>query len=273
MSTKTSLYDFHIHTEFSPDSSTPLEDYAQLADQLSIHIGFLDHFELAFLNRPDYLNYDNLPQLLESFDHVHSQYPQTFLGLEVDFYSNQSASVAEFCDSYRKDFDYLIGTVHTIDGLAVTTKEELDMLIRRIGLPEIVARYFDEVEAAIESKLFNGIAHIDAVMRFVPLYSNTEDLRSFSRQRTLELGHLCQKTNLIIEVNLRGLNHPWGQMHPSLHLLEQLVKTGAQFYVGSDSHTLQDFQEATDSIQQLHGFLRENSALSLPVSLSSSLDA
>ena len=265
MSTEPTIYDLHIHTEFSPDSSETLENYALAADKLSIYIGFLDHFELAFLDRPGYLNYDKLPQLLEAFDQVHRDYPYTSLGLEVDFYSNQSASVAEFCDDFRHDFDYFIGTVHTIDELAVTTKEELDVLISRIGLQKIVERYYDEVEEAIQSKLFDGIAHIDAVMRFIPLYSDSEKLQLYSQKRTLELGKLCHEVGLIIEVNLRGLNHPWGQIHPSLALIENLVKTGAQFYVGSDSHSLQEFHDAVSHLRQLHGFLREHQALSLPI--------
>jgi histidinol-phosphatase (PHP family) len=267
MSTQPSFYDMHIHTEFSPDSSTPLEAYAQAAEELSIHIGFLDHLELAFLNRPGYLNFENLPKLLETFDQIHGQYPHTSLGLEVDFYSERQSMVAEFYDDYRKDFHYLIGTVHTIDGLAVTIKEELDVLVDRLGIQMVVRRYFKEVEGVIRSGLFNGIAHIDGVMRFVPLYSSDIELNEFWQQRTLELCQLCQKTGVLIEINLRGLNNPWGRMHPPQFLIDKLVHSGAQFYVGSDSHTLQDFIDAVPHIQQLHRYLKEHGGLTLPVSL------
>lgn len=256
----------HIHTEFSPDSSTPLEAYAQTAEELAIHIGFLDHLELAFLNRQGYLNFQTLPQLLETFDQIHGQYPYTSLGLEVDFYSDRQSLVAEFCDDYRKDLHYLIGTVHTIDGLAVTIKEEMDVLVSRLGLRVMVQRYFEEVERAIRSELFDGIAHIDGVMRFVPLYSNHEELDVFWQQRTLELCQLCQKTGVLIEINLRGLNYSWGRMHPPKFLIEKLVNSGAQFYVGSDSHTLQDFKDAVPHLQQLHKYLKEHSGLTLPIS-------
>jgi HisJ family histidinol phosphate phosphatase len=264
MSQPASIYDLHIHTEFSPDSQTPLEAYAQVAEQKSIHIGFLDHFELAFLERPDYLNYDNLPRLLEDFEQTQKQYPNISLGLEVDYYSARSTTVAEFCDDFRKDFDYFIGTVHTLDGLAVTTKEELDVLIKRIGLPMIVQRYFDEVEGAIRSGLFEGIAHLDGVMRFVPMHSNDQELIDFWYQRTLEVGKECQKWNVIIEVNLRGLVHPWGKLHPSQSIIEDLMEAGAQFYVGSDSHSISDFEEAVPQLQQLHRFLREHGGFKLP---------
>jgi histidinol-phosphatase (PHP family) len=272
MPVKSSFFDLHIHTEFSPDSKTTLDAYAQLAEALKIHIGFLDHFELAFLNSLDYLNYDTLPKLLESFDQTQARYPNVSLGLEVDYYSDHATSVAEFHDDFRKDFDYFIGTVHVIDGLAVTTQEELEVLVSRIGLPQIIRRYFDEVEAAIRSRLFDGIAHIDGVMRFVPFYSTSPSLNEFWCQRTLELGKLCQQKGVLIEINLRGLHHPWGKMHPSQSLVQELIESGAQFYVGSDSHTLSDFKKASPKLKQLHRFLREHNSLRLPASLDSLLE-
>jgi histidinol-phosphatase (PHP family) len=267
MSKQRPVFDMHIHTEFSPDSSTPLRAYAEVADQLSIHIGFLDHFELAFMNRQNYLNYNSLPRLLESFDNTQSQYPDTSLGLEIDFYSDQISSVAEFCDGHRKDFDYFIGTVHTIDGLAVTIREELETLITRIGLAAILRRYFDEVEGAIRSGLFDGIAHIDGVMRFVPLYNEGKNLMDYWHQRTFELGKLCVAYGIPIEINLRGLHYPWGQTHPSQLLIAQLIQEGAHFFVGSDSHKLKDFENAVPQLRKVHAYLMEQAGLELPLPL------
>jgi histidinol-phosphatase (PHP family) len=263
-------YDLHLHTEFSPDSSTSLEAYAQRADQLSIHVGFLDHFELAFLDRPDYLNFDQFPRLLEAYDRVHSHYPHTSIGLEVDYYTDLAPQLAEFCDEYKSDFDYFIGVVHTVNRLALTIQEELDELVKKIGLREILNLYFDEVESAIRSQLFTGIAHIDGVMRFVPLYSGSSVVTSLWKQRTKEVGLLCQELDVLIEVNLRGLNHPWGRMHPDTQLIDELIRSGAQFFVGSDSHSLKDFEKAVSQLLQMNSYLVAKKALRLPESLKDS---
>ena len=196
-------YDLHVHTEFSPDSTTPLERYAQSADEHAIHVGFCDHFELAFMERPDYLNHDRLGQLLERYDQVHSQYPHTSLSLEIDYYSDLASEVAEFCDTYRNDLDYLIGVVHTVDRQAVTTPEEMAQLVSQMDLATILERYFHEVEAAISSQLFDGLAHIDGVMRYVPLYPGSLNLETYWQERTLQLGRLCRKHGVLVEVNLR----------------------------------------------------------------------
>ncbi len=264
MSQEPLIHDLHIHTNYSPDSTTPLKDYAQAGAQLSIHTGFLDHWELAFLDRKDYLNYESIPLLLEEYDQVHANYPHTSIGLEVDFYSDLSSSIAEFCDNYRKDFDYFIGVIHTVERLAVTSLDDMNLLITRFGLQTVLEYYFQEVEAAIRSKLFDGIAHLDVVMRFRPLYPNNMHIESQWRESTLDLGRLCQKMNVLIEVNLGGLNHPWGHSHPSLSIIDDLVKSGAKFYLGSDSHGLQQFLAIIPHLKLMYAYLTKNKALSLP---------
>lgn len=262
-----SNFDLHVHTEFSPDSTTPLEAYALRANQLSIHVGFLDHFELAFLDRHDYLNPNQFPRLLEEYDRVHSRYPSTSIGLEVDYYTDLAPQLAEFCDDYKNDFDYFIGVVHTVNRLALTILEEMDELVKKIGLREILERYFDEVESAIRSQLFTGIAHIDGVMRFLPRYSGSSEVTSLWKQKTKELGLLCQEQDVLIEVNLRGLKHPWGRMHPDPQLIDELIQSGAQFFVGSDSHSLKDFENTAPQLRQMNSFLVDQNALRLPESL------
>lgn len=264
MSQKSLIHDLHIHTNYSPDSTTPLLDYAQLGAQLAIHTGFLDHWELAFLDRKDYLNFDRLPLLLEDYDQVHSDYPHTSIGLEVDFYSDLSSSIADFCDNYRKDFDYFIGVIHTVERLAVTNVDDMNLLITRYGIQNVLEYYFQEVEAAIRSQLFDGIAHLDGVMRFIPLYPDNTHILPQWHESTLDLGRLCHQMNVLIEVNLRGLNHPWGRSHPSLSIIDDLVKSGAKFYLGSDSHGLQEFLSTIPSLKQMHTHLDKSKALSLP---------
>ena len=264
MPSRLEAYDLHVHTEFSPDSTTPLESYAQCADAHSIHVGFCDHFELAFMERPDYLNHDRLIQLFERYDQVHSQYPNTSLSLEIDYYSDLASEVAEFCDTHRKDLDYLVGVVHTIDRYAVTTQEELAQLISRMDLTTILERYFDEVESAISSKLFEGLAHIDGVMRYVPLYPVSDDLEAYWEQRTLQLGRLCRKQGVLVEVNLHGLHHPWKRTHPAEPIIKELAQDGVRFYVGSDSHSLQNFQESISLLKQTHNILNERNCLQIP---------
>lgn len=267
MSEQVLAYDLHVHTKYSPDATVPLCEYAKKAEQFALHVGFLDHFELAFTDRPGYLHQGILPQLFEEFDQVHENYPNTSLGLEIDYYSDLASEVAEFCDEYRKDLDYLIGVAHTVDRLAVTTPEDLTILVKKIGLEAILQSYFNEVEAAIESGLFEGIAHLDGVMRFLPWYKGFEEVKSIWLQRTRELGQLCIKKNLLIEINLYGRFSPWAQYSPSYDIINELIQKGARFYVGSDSHTLKTFIETAPLVREVNDYLRHHRVLGLPKKL------
>jgi histidinol-phosphatase (PHP family) len=264
------VYDLHLHTHFSSDSVEELAAFAEAGEQHSIHVGFLDHFELAFQDRQDYLTEERLPELLEEFDTVHSRYPNTSLSLEIDYYSNLSSEVEEFCDRQRHNFDYLIGTVHNVDRLAVTSRREMTLLVQKYGLLVVLRRYFDEVEASIRSKLFDGIAHIDAVMRYAPKFSeSSHEIENYWRTKTLELGKICSKFALPVEVNLTGLNYPWGRMHPDQEIIDILAEFGTTFFVGSDSHRIKAFVNAVPLVRQMTTYLQKRGALQLPRNIGS----
>lgn len=263
-------YDLHVHTRYSSDSTAELGEYASAGQRYACHVGFLDHFELAFTDRPGYLREDQLPSLFEEFDRVHAVYPHTSLSLEVDYYTELATEVAEFCDRYHEDFGYLIGAVHTIDELAVTVPAEFGALVRRFGLLGTMKRYFDEVENAIRANLFDGIAHIDGVMRYVTTYPKVYAAETFWQVRTRELGHLCRQQGLLMEVNLGGLRPPWGRTHPDSEILDELIAAGTHFYPSSDSHSVAVFVEAVPLCRKMTDYLFEKGALQLPGKLGSS---
>ena len=108
-------------------------------------------------------------------------------------------------------------------------------------------------------------------MRFLPLFPESPEVTSIWKQRTKEMGLLCQKLGILIEVNLRGLNHPWGRMHPDPQIIDELILAGAKFFVGSDSHSLKDFENTAPQLCQLNAYLLEKQALRLPDSIQSSV--
>jgi HisJ family histidinol phosphate phosphatase len=264
VSSKSLVYDLHIHTNFSPDSNVPMEAYAQKGQQLSCHVGFLDHFEYAFTSRPDYLNEDRLVLLLEAFDRVHTSYPNTSLGLEVDFFLDLQSELAEFCDDHKRDFDYFIGAFHVIDRLAVTESKEMGILVRKFGLLTVLKRYFEGMEVAIKSKLFDGMAHLDVVMRFASAYPNFPKVKQLWQNQTQELGLLCKENGVLVEVNVGGLNQPWKHTYPSRDMVDQLLDAGTRFFVGSDSHTLEAFLNMIPEVREITEYLRKRDGFSLP---------
>lgn len=265
------VYDLHVHTKFSPDSTEPMETYAQKGQQLSCHIGFLDHFEYAFTSHPNHLTEKRIVLLLEEFDRVHAAYPNTSLGLEVDYFIDLKSEIAEFCDDHRNDFDYLIGAFHVIGRLAVTESKEMNVLVKKHGLFDVLKRYFKGMETVIQSKLFDGIAHLDVVMRFANAYPDLPKVQQFWQKRTKEIGLLCKKTGVLVEANVGGLYQPWGRSYPNREIIDQLLDAGTSFFIGSDSHTLEAFINAAPIVREMTEYLKQRDGLCLPGGLESSL--
>jgi len=257
---KTTIADLHLHTHYSTDvpfGCASFRDYCQLGEQYAIHVGFLDHFEIPeFLHNPEYTFFgeDTMMKYLEEFDVVHSEFPNSSLGLEVDYYPEFETELSEFIETYRADFARFITSIHVIDGKAITVREECKQVLEKYRFVELRAMYFRNLEAAIESGLFDGLAHIDVLYRFVnelfdpgPLQENDSEV--------LRLGKRCKDRGLKIELNISGLGHTVKRPYPALDIVETLHKYGATFFVGSDSHLPRHFSKRIKMIRRMNRFL------------------
>jgi histidinol phosphatase-like PHP family hydrolase len=108
----------------------------------------------------------------------------------------------------------------------------------------------------IESKIFKNICHIDTIYR----YLNEHDIKpledcDISDERVLNLGRLCIKNKISIEYNLSGLHFPIDRPFPSKEIAKKLKKERARFFVGSDSHSVEIFQENISEVKNAYKFL------------------
>jgi len=254
------ISDLHLHTHYSSDvplGCAPFREYCQLGEQFTIHVGFLDHFEIPeFLNNPKYALYGELgvTKYIEEFEQVHAEFPNSSLGLEVDYYPEFEAELAEFLDTYRTDFSRFIGSVHVIDGKAITLREECKQVLKKYQFPEFHNIYFQTLEAAIDSNLFDGIAHIDVLYRFVNELFDPGPLVEDNRE-VLRLGKRCKDRNLTIELNISGFGHAIKRPYPSLDIVKTLQEYEATFFVGSDSHLPRHFAKRISMIHRMNQFL------------------
>ncbi len=252
--------DYHLHTHYSSDVPLGLasfRDYCQLGELYAIHVGFLDHFEIPeFLHNPKYALYgeQGMIKYIEEFEEVHAEFPNSSLGLEVDYYPEFKAELDEFIDTYRVDFCRFIGAIHVIDGKAITVRNECKQLLEKYQFTELRAIYFRKLEAAIESRLFDGIAHIDVLYRFVNELFNPGILQGRDNE-VYRLGKLCKDRGLTIELNISGFEHAVKRPYPALDIVKTLNKYGAEFFVGSDSHLPRHFSKRIEVIRSIYWFL------------------
>ncbi|NHJ22742.1 MAG: histidinol-phosphatase HisJ family protein [Candidatus Lokiarchaeota archaeon] len=254
--------DYHIHTNWSvdiKDNGPTFRDYLEIAERAKINICFLEHYELYYIERDKNNPFYNgkIDDYLEELDQLKENYNFFLKGLEVDYYKDREVELMEFMDDYGKELDFIGGTVHEwIYTYPVTSRERLERLLNKIPMKQVIDDYFETYRKMIESKIFKNVCHIDTIYRYI----NENDIKpsddcDTSDERILNLGRLCKKNNIRIEYNLSGVRFPIKRPFPSKQIVSQLKLEGAKFFISSDSHSLEFFEETFPKVIQAYEFL------------------
>ncbi|MBY9019539.1 MAG: hypothetical protein KGD67_00680 [Candidatus Lokiarchaeota archaeon] len=254
--------DYHIHTRWSSDISENgphFEDYIEIAETEEINICFLEHYELYSIERDKsnpFYN-DKLDDYLEELDDLKGNYKFILSGLELEYYRDREVELLEFMDDYEKELDFIGGTLHEwIYHYPITSRTKLLELLEKVQMKQVIDDYFEISKMMIESKIFKNICHIDTIYRYI----NDHDIIpledcDISEERVLDLGRLCIKNKIGIEYNLSGLRFPINRPFPSKDIAKKLKSERARFFVGSDSHSVDNFQKNISKVKDANRFL------------------
>ena len=257
--------DFHVHTNWSLDiieKGPKFEDYISIAEKNRINLCFLDHYELYYIekDRTNPFSNQNIYNYLEKIDQLKETYDFILSGLEVDYYVDREMELQELMDDLGNEIDFVAGTVHEwIPGYPITLREKVIDLMKKIPLKQIIDEFFDVTKKMILSGIFKNICHIDTVFRYI----NENDIippkdYDISDDRVIELGRICKEKHVAIEYNLSGFKFPINRPFPSKSVATQLKEEGANFFIGSDSHSIEYFEETIPKLKKAHEFLNLN---------------
>jgi histidinol-phosphatase (PHP family) len=145
------------------------------------------------------------------------------LGLEVDYVQGREEETRELLAAYP--WDYLLGSVHFIDGHGIDGPPPL---VEAVGVEETWRRYEATLRAAAESGLFDTLAHPDLVKMFGPrLEWAWSDLIQ-------ALDGVC------LEVSSAGLHKRHGRLYPEPALLAAARAQDVPITLASDAHSPQN---------------------------------
>jgi histidinol-phosphatase (PHP family) len=145
------------------------------------------------------------------------------LGLEVDYVQGREDETRTLLEPYP--WDYLIGSVHFIDGHGIDGPPPL---VEAVGVEETWRRYEATLSAAAASGLFDTLAHPDLVKMFGPTLEWAWD------DLIQALDGVC------LEVSSAGLHKRHGRLYPEPELLAAARRGGISITLASDAHTPQD---------------------------------
>lgn len=228
------MIDLHTHHERCGHAHGSLAAYAASAAARGVRVlGLSDHAPL-FASHDDH-SAPTTQMAISAFDGylaecrtVRERFAADVdvrIGVEADYLPGTEAMYRAQLE--RADLDYVIGSVHTVDDHHIYRPtdwpEDLDTV-------DLHLRYHQAIQAAVGSRLFDVLGHLDALKVFAPAPNADEVARATTT--TLEA---IADSGIVVEVNAAGLRK-CGELFPAPALIARLHRRGVRFTFGSDAH-------------------------------------
>jgi histidinol-phosphatase (PHP family) len=152
------------------------------------------------------------------------------LGLELEWLPGRDGELAQLLEPYP--WDYLLGSVHLIDGEAVDMEPGP---WESMSVEDVWRHYFEALGDLAGSGLADVLAHPDLV-------------KIFGRRPASETVEECHEraasaiagTDVAVEVSTAGLRKPVGELYPDADFLARCRERGVVATLASDAHVAQD---------------------------------
>lgn len=109
------MYDYHTHSSFSDDSSTPMETMITRAIELGIkELAITDHFDPGYAD-PDYpflLDFEQYHKALLVIEESYRNQIKLIKGIEIGILEHEFPACSTAVDSFP--YDFVIGSFHTL---------------------------------------------------------------------------------------------------------------------------------------------------------------
>jgi histidinol-phosphatase (PHP family) len=228
------MIDLHVHTSRCGHAAGSPKQYVEAARRAQIRtLGFADHLPLPDGFPDGYaMSWPDLPAYVDDVLAAAARSasdggPRVLLGIEADWIAGHELLVAGALRAHP--FDFVIGSVHFVDGWALDDPREMAGY-DRWSTEALWTRYFSDLAAAASTGLFDVMAHPDLVKKFgfFPEFDTTALFE--------ETAAVLAECGVAVEVNTAGLRKPCEELYPGRDLLAACRRRGVPATMGSDAH-------------------------------------
>ena len=247
--------DFHVHSSFSADSATAMEDQIQAALAKGLDsICFTEHLDLdsPFRNAPPddpeadfHLDYEAYHDMLMLKKIHYAGQIRIFFGLELGLNYRMTGDLSSFLKEHD-GFDFIIGSTHS-------ARDGMDPYYDSFFRPWPGETDFDPYRLYFEEALrnirafddFDSYGHLDYILRCGPASadaSTPERTASFLYEKYADLIDpiLCELVlrGKALELNTSPLKKGFPETNPGKAILKKYHDFGGRLVtIGSDAHT------------------------------------
>ena len=149
------LYDSHVHTIFSVDAETTIVQAVRASEEQRVGLVITDHMDWDFpAPFPDFRV--DLPGFFRAYAPLRNE--KLLLGIELGLTGKCLEKANEIAAGY--DFDFVLGSVHVLDG-----REVGDALYLERDEREVYRVYLTEAASLLETADVDAFAHVDYPLR------------------------------------------------------------------------------------------------------------
>jgi histidinol-phosphatase (PHP family) len=240
------MYDYHTHTDFSDDSSTPINEMLEGAIARGLReIAITDHYDPDYPdpNFPFEVDFEAYHRALLDAQDLYGSRIRLVKGLEIGI---QHGSTLSKCAQAAGAFpyDFLIGSFHCFDGVDLYTAPYHEMP-RNAILPA----YYRYVRRCLSEYMeFDVLGHLNVIDRYL---SYEPDYKAVESEID-DILRLLSQNGKGLEINTSSYRYGMGgRTHPSLEILRRYRTLGGDVLtIGSDAHRPEDlagnFREAVE---------------------------
>lgn len=241
------LIDQHVHSSYSPDSSSSLEELVRYALTLGKPaVVTTDHLEYdcKYFRQDVHIDWDSYDKEVGELE---KRYPMEIRkGIEVGFRSDYKDTLNKYLVQHK--FDVILLSAHN-DGILDFSEKAY----HNLPMQQRLRHYFMHVREAVDQMdNYDIVAHLDYVTRYTTFPVVEQDMVA-CKPVLYDILKLIIEKGKVLELNTTGL-YRQGWIHPHPYILNMYVNLGGKAVsIGSDAHQVRDMQQGfTQAIELLH---------------------
>ena len=231
------MIDYHVHERHSRDAATAkIPEYIISAEARGIHeIAFTTHLITIGPDVDISIHEDEIHEYIEDIRSAQEHTKVRLLaGLEVDYFPSEERHLKSILSG--KDFDFILGSTHYINGIDLGSQMQTEGYFANRPIKKAADEYYTVWKRAIESGLFDIMAHPDYWRKYLHFYGKTASWRDYG-SKVFEALEVAADNGVGIEVNTAGERAGTGHFYPIQEFLVAAHEAGIKTVtVGSDSH-------------------------------------
>ena len=266
---KFSIPDYHLHSSFSADCDTDINEIVKTAMSKGLSsLCFTDHNDLDFPDTPDKIIFDlDIDEYIPKLQELRAKYISSGFDIRIGVEQGVMRTTCDRLNNYSKEhpgLDFIICSSHVVDGGDPYYKESWEYPDGSFKDPEkLYEMYYEDMLYNVQHFTdYNVYGHIDYIFRFGP--ENNKAFRKVNNEifkeeyfpKFKDILHEILYTIINngkgIEINTGSLYRGMDYAHPHQEILKMYKELGGEILTfGSDAHDLEHIGHAFDEAAEI----------------------